>query len=298
MKLSIVTSEYWYKDMDDMLKTLHEAGFEALDYCGENLGRLSQKEEEEYCKKLTEKCKEYGIEIYQTHAPFLINKPEEEFLGEAYKNSVIAAIERTARLGVKYIVIHPYCPQGLELFINARPYDYSKFIDHNKEVNLQCFKQFVPYLKKYGIIMCIENLFAYDVLMQRHVASSCSDPDEINYYIDELGEDTFGACYDSGHLNHFGGDEENFITKLGARLKVVHFNDSWGKDFYGMDWHLMPGQGDVDWMKVKASLDKIGYKGTANFEVGPRKGVFFKPQLKYIAEVGNAIFNEEKGENI
>ena len=293
MKLSIVTSIAWYdNDLDKMLQTLKDNGYEALDYIGEYLGRLSEEEEIKYCNHLNSKLKEYGIEIYQTHAPFLINNPESEFLGEKYRDSVIEAIKRTARLNCKYIVIHPYCPQGLDEFINARPYNYNKFIEHNKEVNLACFKQFVPYLKEYGITMCIENLFAYDVLMQRHVESSCSTPEEINYYIDNLGEDCFGACYDSGHLNHFAGDETNFITKLGNRLKVVHFNDSWGKDFKGMDWHLMPGQGDVDWFKVKAALEKINYQGTANFEVGPRKGVFFYPQLKYIAEIGKAIFQD------
>lgn len=296
MRLSITVSEESFRSLDEMFATLGKYGYGAIDYTGRDLGRLSAREESDYCSRLKSAAENHGLFIGQTHAPFLINRPESEFLGKDYRDSVIAAIERTARLGAKYVVIHPYCPQGLDFFINARTYDYAKLIDHNKEVNLECFSAFVPVLRREGLVMCIENLFAYDVLLQRHVPSSCSDADETNFYIDALGEDFFGACYDSGHLNHFGGDETAYIEKLGKRLKAVHLNDSWGKDFYGMDWHLMPGQGDVSWEKIASALEKIGYAGTANFEIGPRAGLWFIPQLKYISEVGNLIFNNEKKE--
>lgn len=294
MRIGITAEEKDFGSADEMFAVLHSCGFGAVDYTGQNLGELSPRDEAAYCKTLKDAAAKHGIVFSQTHAPFLINRPEEEFLGEAYYKRVVAAIERTARLGARYTVVHPYCPQGLDFFIAARTYDYAKLIDRNKEVNLAFFRKFVPVLKKEGVVMCIENLFAYDVLLQRHVPSSCSDADETNFYIDELGEDCFGACYDSGHLNHFGGDETEYIQKLGKRLKVVHLNDSWGKEFYGMDWHLMPGQGDVSWEKVAAALKNIGYTGTASFEIGPRRGLWYLPQLEYIAKVGNLIFNNGK----
>ena len=79
---------------------------------------------------------------------------------------------------------------------------------------------------------------------------------------------------------------------MGKRIKIVHFNDSWGKDFHGMDWHLMPGQGDVNWEKIASTLKEVGYEGTANFEVTPRRGKLFNAQLRYIGEAGNLIFND------
>ena len=56
----------------------------------------------------------------------------------------------------------------------------------------------------------------------------------------------------------------------------------------------MPGQGDVDWNKVANALKEIGYNGAINFELTPRAGVFFLPQLRYISEVGKLIFSEQK----
>lgn len=294
MRIGITVEEKDFGSADEMFLALRRNGFGAIDYTGQRVGELSARDEMQYCKMLKDAAAKHDIFWSQTHTPFLINRPEDEFLGREYYARVVAAIERTARLGAKYMVIHPYCPQGLEFFINARTYDYSELIEHNKEVNLEFFSKFIPTLGKEGVVMCIENLFAYDVLLQRHVLSACGNADETNYYIDELGEDCFGACYDSGHLNHFGGNETEYIEKLGKRLKVVHLNDSWGKEFYGMDWHLMPGQGDVSWEKIAAALQKIGYKGTASFELGVRKGLWYLPQLEYIGKVGNLIFNNEK----
>ena len=294
MKIGISANPKWFgNDLEKMFSTLKEQGFNSVDVgidtSDETLNGMC---EEEYYALYLETAQKYGFTISQTHGAFLINRPEEEFLGEEYFKTVIKCIYRTKLLKTKYMVLHPYCPQGLDFFLNARPYDYSKLIEHNKQVNLAFFKSLIPYLKEMGVMVCIENLFAYDVLMQRHVLGACGNADETNYYIDQLGDECFGACYDSGHLNHFAGDEAEYIRKLGDRLKVVHFNDSWGKDFYGMDWHLMPGQGDVDWNKVANALKEIGYNGAINFELTPRAGVFFLPQLRYISEVGKLIFSE------
>lgn len=291
MKVGITVNELDFSSLEEMFSTLRQYGFEAVDYTGLHVGMLKETEEKEYCKRLVSAAKAAGVTISQTHAPFLINCSEEEFFSDKFRKSVEAAIERTARLEAPYLVVHPYVPQGLEFFLNARPYDYSKLIEHNKEVNVKYFEQFVPLLEKTGVKICIENLFAYDVLMQRHVLSVCGSADEANYYIDTLGDEHFGCCYDSGHLNHFGANAGEYIRKLGKRIKVVHLNDSWGKNFFGMDWHLMPGQGDVDWEDVAAALKEVGYEGTASFEISPRKGKFFFPQLKYIGDMGNLIFN-------
>lgn len=291
MRIGITLGEHQFSSRQEWIEALKDCGFSALDYLGDNCGRMSASEEATYCKKLKEDLKVADIVISQTHAPFQINRSEADFLSDEFHGQVKAAIERTARLEVPYIAVHPYVPSGMDFFLNARPYDYSKLIEHNKELNLEFFARFIPLLKETGVKICIENLFAYDVLMQRHVLSTCGDADEANYYIDQLGDEHFGCCYDTGHLNHFGADEEEYVRKLGKRIKILHLNDSWGKDFKGMDWHLMPGQGDVNWDKVAKALKEVGYEGVANFETTPRRGKLFNAQLRYIGEAGNLIFN-------
>ncbi len=282
-------------DYDKAFSALKQAGITALDYYDYqkiSLGK-SASEEDRYCKELLDACKRHDIVIGQAHAPYLEYKTEEEFLGTEFFEKVVRCIEHVARLGVKYLVVHPNNPEGIDFFRNAQPFDYSRLIDHNKELNLRYYERFIPYLKKTGVMICIENLFSYDILMQRHALSVCGDADETNFYIDTLGEAYFGACYDSGHLNHHAGDEGEYVRKLGKRLKCLHLHDSWGKAFHGMDWHMMPGQGDVDWYKIADALKEVGYEGTANFEVAPPKyKEWILPQLNYIGTVGNLIFNK------
>ena len=282
-------------DYDKAFTAIKKAGITAVDYYDYlgNTGKLSAAEEDRYCKEVLDACKKYDVEISQAHAPYLFWRTEEQFMSEEFFKRVVASIERASHLGVKYLVVHPFDPEGIDFFRNAQPFDYSKLIDHNKELNLRYYERFIPYLKKYGVMICIENLFSYDILMQRHAKSVCGDADETNFYIDQLGEEYFGACYDSGHLNHFGGDEGEYIRKLGKRLKCVHLHDSWGKDFHGMDWHLMPGQGDVDWYKIADAMKEVGYEGVANFELAaPRDKRWFDPYITYVGTMGNLIFNK------
>lgn len=296
MKLSLSISEYLFDyDQEKMFRTLSEAGYTATDYNGMNIGKLSPAEEDKYCRRTVELAKKYGIELRQAHAPFGIDLTPEEFFGKEAEQAIVTAMERAARLGIKYIAFHPYSPRGIEEFVRARTYDYNRYKSENMKRNLEFFGRFVPVAERTGVMPCIENVFAYDLILMRHVRGACSDPDETNWYIDNLGEKYFGACYDSGHHNHYGGDETDMITRLGKRLKITHLHDSWGKEFYGMDWHMTPGSGDVSWDKVAAALTAVGYEGSANFEVNLRpEPYFFLPQLRYTATVGDLIFNNNK----
>ena len=290
-KYSMRMSADNFSSVEEMFKTMHEMGFNAIDFAvGGDFEDAAA--ENKFCEDSKKYSKIYDVEMYQSHAPIIINKPEEVFLSKEYEERMFSRLKRIAKLGIKNVVAHPYVPEGLDFFRNATPYDYTKLEPHNRELNLEFFGKFIPFLKDEGMTMCIENLFAYDILMQRHVLSAGGNPDELNYYIDNLGDDCFAACYDSGHLNHFGADEYNFITKLGKRLRCVHFNESWGKEFKGMDWHLLPGDGDIDWEKVKKGLIDVDYPGTINAEINPRKGKLFKIQMKYIADSLKALFED------
>lgn len=279
-----VTERQFDNDLEKMFKTLHELGYGAIDGLGSTPISDNPAEEKAYCEKYVSLAKQYDIQLYQGHAPILINRPEEEFLSKEYRDRFLSRLQRAARLGIKYVAAHGYVPEGLDFFRNERNYDYKQLEPHNREINLEFFNQFVPFLKQEGMKLCLENLFAYDMMERHHVASTCADPNETLYYIDQLGEDCFGACYDSGHLNHFGGDEYAYITTLGKHLKLTHFHDSWGKEFHGMDWHHMPGDGDVNWEAVKKGLNDIGYTGTISTEMYLRPEKLKYVRLRYIVD--------------
>ncbi len=291
-KYSITAKESWFDSTEDMFASMQKAGYRAIDSRG-GAYRDTPVEEKEYCKQFRTLAKRYDIELFQAHVPILINRPEDEFVGKDYFNVCVRALERMSRLGITRAAVHGYVPEGLDLFRNGQLYDYSKLEEHNRELNLRFFSTLAPIAKKEGIKLYIENLFAYDVKLAHHVASTCTNPNETLYYISQLGSDVFGACYDSGHLNHSGEDEYKFITTLGSHLGIVHFNESWGKDFAGMDWHHLPGDGDVNWQAVKRGLNDIGYTGTINAELKLRpEPKLMRIQLQYVVDAFKALLED------
>lgn len=282
MKIGINARVEVFGGEEDLFRALHEAGFDCIDFLAER-----NPDDNTYAKKILSLSKRYGIEISQTHLPIWINSSEDEFLSERFVGSVIKGIYRTAELGVRYAVVHPYVPQGMERFLMGRPYDYSVYREKNFRLNMEFFGKIAPAAKDAGVVLCIENLFAHDLVLGQHVASACSDPAETLAYIEELGA-PFAACYDTGHHNLHGGNPEQYIKAVGSHLKVLHVNNSFGKELRGFDWHLMPGQGDVDFPAVLGALRKIGFDGTFSYEVHLDKDLKTF-QLEYLARAARRL---------
>ena len=108
----------------------------------------------------------------------------------------------------------------------------------------------------------------------------CADPEDAIWYVDTLndmaGEEIFGMCLDTGHLQLVKRDCYDYITRLGSRIKVLHLheNDSIG------DLHEMPftfGTGkerSQNWEAIFQGLHDIGFDGTLSFETFPCMNAF------------------------
>ena len=103
------------------------------------------------------------------------------------------------------------------------------------------------------IRICLENL-----------TRICPDADSINALIDELDEERFGICLDTGHLNMCAQSQLDFILTAGKRLHALHIADNEGKT----DQHMMPfGRGNVDFAQVMRGLREVEYEGLFNLEI-------------------------------
>ena len=69
------------------------------------------------------------------------------------------------------------------------------------------------------------------------------------------------VCID---VNHFlKEDPTDAILALGDRIITTHISDY---DFID-ERHLLPGQGQINWMRLLGALERIGYTGVFNYEV-------------------------------
>ncbi|MEA1870131.1 MAG: sugar phosphate isomerase/epimerase [Euryarchaeota archaeon] len=61
----------------------------------------------------------------------------------------------------------------------------------------------------------------------------------------------FGMTFDIGHAHHSGIPPEQFIKRMGRKIKAAHLHDNNGV----YDEHLAPGRGSVDFEGVLCKLD-------------------------------------------
>ena len=282
-------------DIDRGFKLISEAGFTKVDinidtflknsdlYAGK-VNKFFDSSIEElavYFGQYREVMNKYGISPSQMHAPYPVRVDGKEKQNEYMQGVVIPKSIMIARiLNVPWVVIHPFKMQ----------YPYNKDIE--KQINITYFKQLIPLLKECGVGVCFENL--YEGRGTRIVEGVCADPYDAVSYIDILnemaGEEVFGFCIDTGHLQLIKRDPYEFIEVIGKRLKALHIHENDGVG----DIHQMPytfgnnSYAGLDWNSIYAGLKDIKYSGTLSFETFPCLNNFPKNMR---ASVLSTIYN-------
>lgn len=92
-----------------------------------------------------------------------------------------------------------------------------------------------------GVILTLENLRMLDYL---------------DYVFAEVQSETLGFCYDSGHDLLYTPKPYLLLDQYGHKLQALHLHDNHGV----FDEHLIPGEGLIDWLLIKAKLQTY-FKG-------------------------------------
>lgn len=230
---------------------------------GEPCGFFDQSVEElcAYFTPLRDAALKNDITITQVHGPFPMWVHERDEMNEYTIMATEKCFAVMQFLGCKNIVVHP---------TNAQYILGSKQAE--REINLNIYRRLIPAAKKYGITICLENLFA--TIKGRIMEGPCADVAEIISYIDllnsEAGENIFGLCLDVGHANLYGRNIYEYIKGIGHRLTCLHIHDNDGLS----DLHMLPysytrnGGRDynIDWPGFIRGLHDIGYRGDLCFE--------------------------------
>lgn len=266
MKISLQTGNVLDRfGIEEGFRLIKEAGFEAvdlnMDHClwpaqisqGDCSGFYDQTDEEilEACRPYKEAAAKYGLTITQAHAPFPTRVHNEEM--NAY---VEKAVQKTIMM-CGYLE----CPR---LVVHEGFLPYADRTEDEFDYNIKMYTTFIPYLKKYNVICCLENLFTGN---RGHVmAAACAAPDEAIRYLDTLneiaGERLFGFCLDIGHALLCARDVQEFIIRLDHRLECLHIHDNNGIK----DDHVLPYWGLTDWNRFCNGLRAIGYEKDLSFE--------------------------------
>lgn len=296
--IGIQTSKSWFAEENPLesLYLIKRCGFQAIDY---NVGALfldtfdpealtsffDRNVDALYAhyRPFKEALEKTGIEISQFHGLFFLYEPGNEAKNTYYIQVTEKMLALCAYLGCKAMVIHPWIdPEGDR--------------EAERQANLSQYRRMIPAAKKYGVTVCLENIFT--IIDGKTIQGPCGDAEEACRYIDALngmaGEEVFGFCLDVGHANMFRADLYPFITGLGSRLKVTHIHDNDGvHDLHAIPFTQQhPNSADpaLLWEAFIRGLRESGYEGPLSFETVLGEAVMPHPiredALKLIRAIG------------
>ena len=87
--------------------------------------------------------------------------------------------------------------------------------------------------------------------------------EELDRLIREIGSENFGANLDLGHSYLAGESPVEVAGILGSRILHIHLEDIARRKHY----HLVPGEGDIDFEEIFRALAGIGYDGFVTVEL-------------------------------
>lgn len=241
---------------EDKYKKLKEYGFDCIDFglaeTDTVFYMLPEAESDTLLLKHKALAEASGVEINQVHGPWryppMDSTPEER--AERFEK-MSRSIRATALLGCKYWVIHPIMPFGThDLEIGKEKETW--------ELNLEFFRALLPVAKEHGVTICFENMPMLNFSMAK--------PVDILRFVEEMGDENFKVCLDTGHVTVFKelsiGEE---TRRLGKHIKVLHVHDN----RMSLDMHLFPYLGKTNWDDFLAALKEVGYNGVFSLETEP-----------------------------
>lgn len=245
----------------EIVRRLHEAGFEALDL---NMAPISEPQfflcQEDWQQRVDEIANEAakcGIVFSQVHLPFVLWGFREldpafrepgyaEHYAECTRRAYIAA----GMIGAPWAVAH----------CENRPHPcYDR--DLSAKGNRMFYDPFVEQGIGLGVGTAFENMIQTPGPMKLHYTAHY---DELIEFADSYGDPMVKICWDFGHANLTGLDQCAALRKVGKRLACLHVNDNYGLS----DNHTIPFLGTVNWLEVIPVLAEIGYEGDCSLEIG------------------------------
>ena len=240
----------------ECIRSLKTAGFDAIDWSfpktiDEHSTPLFSNNWKEHALRMKAEADALGIGFAQAHAPYPSSRGEEPF-DTVIVERILRSMQVCRVLGIRNLVVHPlqhlYYPENAQYLFDA---------------NIDFYKSLMPYAEEYGVRICTENMWQYDVNRKFIIGSVCADPDEFCAMIDQVGSPYLVGCLDVGHAALTGWNIPAFIRKMGKnRLQALHIHDV----DYLNDCHTLPFMQKLPWEDILSALAEIGYEGDFTYE--------------------------------
>lgn len=250
-----------YRNYFEGIKNLSETGYKYVYFDGDFLVDTSE------IKDIPKIINDFGLIPFSLHDIWMFPEEKEkinEFI--SYKETVF---EKAKILNVKYLTTHFGLPVDLK---EKEDFEFERCLnrkgikkDDYRKMNIELMHKLCEKAEEYQLSLTIENL------PPKCLGDFTTDIDDILNIIKEIDRSNIGICFDSGHANIAGIKLSDFVLKAGDKLFETHFHDNIGylKDDNSInDLHQPCGIGNINWIEIIASLEKINFKNPIVFEIG------------------------------
>lgn len=283
MKIGIQTSTFDLKGYgrwgENTYIKLKEHGYQCSDFdlsdTDNEIYSNSEKETEKLVMHEKELADIAGIEIVQMHGPW--RWPPKDFTEKnraERREKMEKSIRIASMIGCRNWVVHPIMPYGIEDL-------GTEDAERTRSMNLEFMSCLLKTAKEYGVTICLENMPMHQF--------SLSKPKEILKLVNEINDDYFKICLDTGHISVFNDmDLKEEIIRCGKEIKALHIHDN----SYGFDMHMMPYFGRIDWNKFSEALRCIKFDGCFSLETMPPrmlKDEMFEDMCKVLFKTAQEI---------
>ena len=210
---------------------------------------------DEWIEEAAETAQRLGLCFYQSHAytyNFLDPRFQQHSEERDYQEMLVERSLTCCRiLGAKIVVTHPAMDPSQE-----HPVSYVW------EQNRAYLASYAERAAKNGMTVAVENMFSYAGNPARKFFS---EPEEIAAFIDALGDDRVGICWDFEHGAILGQNQTSAVRSFGRKLFATHVSDAVSGS-YEPYMHVLPFTSETDWESIRTALLEIGYDGAFSFE--------------------------------
>jgi sugar phosphate isomerase/epimerase len=266
-------------EQTECIRLCAEAGFKVMDFCFQDLAvpgsPFTGNDWERYIEKIAALAEELHIEFSQAHGiVYDFCRPEAQTDHQTMKKLLDRCVRASARLGVKWLVLHPSTDES-----------GAAMVKNSKARNIDFFRPLLDTAGARGVGIALENMWELNVSPKRRYAVTA---EELTGLVDALGEGA-GICWDFEHGSIMQQNQGAALKLIGKRLKATHISDQTGLD----NIHILPYLGVSDWEGIIEALADINYEGDFTYEAQwflRRVPLELVPEsLKYAAAVGNHL---------
>ncbi|MBR1969790.1 MAG: sugar phosphate isomerase/epimerase [Clostridia bacterium] len=222
-------------------------------YIAVNFYEMLGKNEEEWKKAIEDIIQimqKNNLECIQTHPYYYDLRLSSEIIDEESEFAIRQAIIATGKLGAKWCALHPRTSISSGFFVTK-----------SHEDNLKSFEGYLELAVKNKTGIAAENLAIFNDVVPAMPFYS-SGYEELANLVDSFNDDNMGVCWDTGHANLMHFNQADAIKFMGKRIKCTHIHNNYQKE----DCHFPPDNGNIDWEKVMAAFDSVGYNGPLTLE--------------------------------